>query len=133
MSHSSSFVPYKNRILNLHREVMVYRNLRGRSIGKRWSIMQDGLVVGHAGDVTIKEARFVVREAGRQRVIRDKRKNVHAFVAGKLTPTWYGGDFEGVSYDPYTRDCFFSLYDGRAVYTADFVSLGAKCFAQGAK
>lgn len=59
----------------------IYRNLHN---GK-WSIRDGGLIIGHADGVLVKDAALIVNEAGRLRVIREKRKNVHAFVRGDLT------------------------------------------------
>lgn len=65
--------------------VEVYYNLHSG----RWSVRaldgeHRGRVVAHAAQVTISDAEFAVSEAGRQRVIREQRKNVHAFVRGEL-------------------------------------------------
>jgi len=59
---------------------------------------------------------FVVNESGRQRVIRDKQKNVHAFVDGELEESFplksmkarEGGEGADVriTYDPYTMRSF---------------------------
>jgi hypothetical protein len=48
-------------------------------------------------------AEFIVNEAGRQRVIKEKRKNVHAFVVGYLFGGCLGHEASGgvpVSYNP---------------------------------
>jgi hypothetical protein len=45
--------------------------------------------MGHANYLLLHNCRFVVREKGRQKVILNKRKNVHAFVRGDLK-TGYG-------------------------------------------
>jgi len=44
---------------------------------------ETGLLYCHAHRVELHDAKFRVQEAGRQRVLRDKRKNVHAYVVGK--------------------------------------------------
>jgi hypothetical protein len=56
---------------NLHRNLFSIRALSGPMKGR---------VIGHAHKVILEDVAFVVREAGRQRVLREKRKNVHAFV-----------------------------------------------------
>ena len=63
-------------------KVSVYRNLHNGLI----SIKSDasGLVLGHAKTVSLALASFIVYEKGRQRVLRDKQKNVHAYVKGLL-------------------------------------------------
>lgn len=43
-----------------------------------------GRVIGYAKAVTLRDAHTVVSEAGRQRVLREKRKNVHAYIDGQL-------------------------------------------------
>lgn len=54
----------------------VYRNLHKNC----FSIKRRGLVVGHAEALYMENVTFVVSEAGRQRVLRTKRKTVHATV-----------------------------------------------------
>lgn len=41
--------------------------------------------MAHADTVTLSDAEFVVNESGRQRVLKEKSKNVHAYVRGKIT------------------------------------------------
>lgn len=60
--------------------IEVYFNLHK----KVFSVRQSGLVVKHIDIIIIKDANFVVSQAGRERVLREKRKNVHAFVRGKV-------------------------------------------------
>ena len=43
---------------------------------------ETGLLYCHAHRVEIHNAKFRVQEAGRQRVIKNKRKNVHAYIIG---------------------------------------------------
>lgn len=40
-------------------------------------------MVAHRQSLTLKDVQFKVSEAGRQRVIREKKKNVHAGVVGQ--------------------------------------------------
>ena len=105
-------------------KVSVYRNLHNGLISIKSA--SSGLVLGHAKSVDISGADFVVNEAGRQRVLRDKQKNVHAYVKGVLmdvrgfTPykeRWNGGATSRgpwdtvhkvtvVSYNPYKAPHF---------------------------
>ena len=62
--------------------VQVYRNLNNGLISIQ--DLSTGLVLGHAYAIDLEDATFIVREAGRQQVIKEKRKNVHAFVRGKV-------------------------------------------------
>lgn len=64
-------------------KAFVYRNLQRDC----WSVKalsgpNKGRVVLHATEVLVTDAEFRVNEAGRQRVLREKRKNVHAGVVG---------------------------------------------------
>ena len=75
--------PYKGRTFDPDRPVRVYRNL-GHESPEAFSVMQRGLVVGHADRLVLGAARPVVSAAGRARVLRTKRKNVHAFIEGHV-------------------------------------------------
>jgi hypothetical protein len=86
--------------------VKVYRNLRR----KCYSVMYKGKVIRHESYTLLTNVKFNVRAAGRDRVRREKRKNVHAFVEGE-----YGtidlneydfSDLVWVSYNPYKNDSF---------------------------
>ena len=43
---------------------------------------QSGKVIGHYHDLYLKDAKYLVSEAGRKRVLKEKKKNVHAGVSG---------------------------------------------------
>jgi hypothetical protein len=63
----------------------VYLNLHKKS----WSVRSRekdnyGKIYAHRKIVIIKNPIFVVNEGGRQRVLREKQKNIHAFVRGEL-------------------------------------------------
>lgn len=60
---------------NLHRKLFSVRAEEGPA---------KGLVVAHCTAVNLYGVQFVVNQAGRARVIREGRKNVHAFVRGEL-------------------------------------------------
>ena len=66
-------------------KVDVYRNLhngmysiKSREAGTR------GLVIAHATRLWLSDVQFVVSQAGRNRVLREKKKYVHAVVRGTL-------------------------------------------------
>lgn len=63
-------------------KVRVYFNLHSGL----WSIQdyKTRRVIGHASRVNLTDCTFQVSEAGRQRVLRERKKNVHAFVVGTL-------------------------------------------------
>jgi len=78
--------------------VSIYRNLHNGLISIKSA--SSGLVLGHAKSVDIVGADFVVNEAGRQRVLRDKQKNVHAYVKGLLLNTGGFKPYKGRSLGP---------------------------------
>lgn len=92
--------------------VRVYRNLRLSSDGRKvYSVLRGGRVVAHVHQIMLKDAKFQVQPAGRARVRRERRKCVHAFVAGTVTESAFGTDASGrlparVTYNPYQDDQF---------------------------
>lgn len=67
-------------------KVDVYRNLHnGMYSIKARSGQHKGLVIAHAHQVWLDDVEFVVSDAGRNRVLREKKKYVHAFVRGTLS------------------------------------------------
>lgn len=99
--------------------VWVYRNLKhGRKSPLLYSVMQNGRVVCRTHRIMLKDARFVVRETGRQKVLRKGRKNVHAFVVGMVVASAMGRTSRGwlnlkVAYNPYLGNSF--VIDGSKV------------------
>ena len=70
----------------------------------------------------MEDAKFVVSKSGRQRVLREGKKYVHAFVVGELVDTWnLTESFEEVRYNPHIFDAFF---------TVPFFDLGGKKHGQ---
>lgn len=61
-------------------EVKVYWNFHK----KLFSVQHKGRVIGHAKRVIVEGVDFLVSEAGHDRVLRERCKNVHAFVCGVL-------------------------------------------------
>ena len=86
---------------NLHKECLSVKSLSGTC---------KGLVVLHTNTINLTDVTFKVSEAGRQRVLREQRKNVHAVVVG------YIQGFESISsvgyeqayYNPYRTRTFMS-------------------------
>ena len=67
-------------------KVDVYKNLRNGMFSiKARSGQYKGLVVAHARQVWLDDVEFVVSKSGRDRVLREKKKYVHAFVRGTLS------------------------------------------------
>ena len=115
--------------LDLDRTVKVYWNLHR----KCFSVQQDGLVKAHLNRVYLHSVEFKVSEAGRQRVIKEQRKNVHAFAVGTMVDAYAVGTMEGkvdlwslnpvkVSYNPYKSGTFVTG-DGGSINFAPMACL----------
>ena len=106
------------REINMDAPVAIYKNLHNGL----FSVKQGGLVVAHVASVTLTSVTLKVSEAGRQRVLRDKQKNVHAFVVGMIKDINKPCDQVGarLSYNPYKAACFTWCDNGRqAIIGAD--------------
>lgn len=104
----------------------VYRNLRTDT----WSLREGGRVVDHPEVVCLTDVRFVVQPAGRERVRREGRKNVHAFVRGNVVDSFeywwnpiYNYRFRRATYNPYQHDTFVDSLTGEPVLTSAFARL----------
>ncbi len=87
--------------------VQVYYNLHK----KRLSVRNRGKVIRHADIVLLENVKFHVQPAGQAKVRKNKRKNVHAYVAGDLASKQGFGngtveEFDLVKYNPYKYDFF---------------------------
>lgn len=101
--------------------VMVYRNITKGC----WSIKdtKTNRVIGHADSLWLSNCGFKVSEAGRQRVIRERKKYVHAGITGMITLKWNTIDkWTKVRYNPYTCSTFVDP-EMKPVYHADVVYL----------
>jgi hypothetical protein len=98
-------------------KVFVYFNLHR----KLWSIKalegpMKGRVIDHQRQVYLERCTFKVSEAGRQRVLRERKKNVHAGVVGYLSSTKAnhivppGGFSIPIVYNPYKYDRFMAVF-----------------------
>jgi hypothetical protein len=126
----------------LNNKVEVYKNLHN---GK-FSIRQNGLVIGHADNVLLMNVSFKVAEAGRQRVLKECKKNVHSFVCGDLInaenftsfkgrklPSWILtgplsdsiDHWDDISYNPYKWTSFVNKASGMPVRASKMVYLAS--------
>lgn len=112
------------------RRVFVYKNLHEGC----WSIKdrQTGHVVAHADKVELSDVKLKVSEPGRQRVIKEQSKNVHAGLEGnleKISLTGYPSrryvhrqsDSAPtlVTYNPYKYETFVNKADETPVLTGE--------------
>lgn len=101
------------------KKVFVFFNLHNNL----WSIRHNGKTIGHTDKIVLDQPEFKVSEAGRQRVIRDKKKNVHAGVSGFVSAeATEHGPQEGrtrASYNPYRGPHFTAAGTDNAIHSAD--------------
>lgn len=121
------FTSYKGRWVHDGQRVQVYRNLKFKD-KVVYSIRdtKTGLVLGHASNLMLSGCEFVVNESGRQRVLKEKKKNVHAHIEGRYGVVHAGDDriFSkgvGVRYNPYTGSTFEIANHGGSIYKANVV------------
>ncbi len=106
--------------------VYVYWNLHRHC----WSVKRKGIVVAHHESLLLKDVTFKVSEPGRLRVIKEKRKNVHAYANGNIVLINKAKPFGfncKITYNPYFYDSFV-FYENieRKIYNAPFVYCGNK-------
>lgn len=106
--------------------IRVYYNFRKKLFSVQAKVNGKWTVVEHTKDIYLRNATFKVSEAGRQRVLKQKRKNVHAFIIGERFP-FIPKSFvyrDEVSYNPYKGPNFViaNQYD-KPVDEAKYVTI----------
>lgn len=109
--------------LFLGERVFVYFNLHR----KCWSVklLRTGRVVGHHDHLVLRDCAFKVSAKGRRRVLKERRRNVHAGVVGILAQTSMSDVAGGtpIAYNPYKYETFVEVESGDPVFQADVVAL----------
>jgi hypothetical protein len=105
--------------------VMVYRNLTRNC----WSIkdMATNRVIGHAVSLELIGVQFKVSVSGRERVIRERKKYVHAGGFGTCEKFDFDAstcNWKKVKYNPYVNATFVDEF-GNAIHSADFAIFDA--------
>jgi len=119
--HNNSEEDYRGK------NVMVYYNLHKHT----FSVTYKSKVILHADYVKLKDVEFRVRGGGKEKVRSDKRKNVHAFVIGKLIDYCEypckdlpeESSDKVITYDPYKYDSFVYKSDEKPVHSAKEVEM----------
>jgi len=101
---------------NLHKHIF---SIQSRETGDY------GKVIAHKNSVVVAQPKFVVRQAGREKVIEDKKKNVHAFVVGTLLEEYILTSSRPrlLSYNPYRNTTFVMADTGEGIITAELSKL----------
>lgn len=109
--------------LTVGQRVKVYKNLHKNC----YSIAdaKTGKVVAYADEIILRDATFRVGKKGRERVLREKRKNVHAYVVGTYAINYPVETLHRkVNYNPYKADYFYDVDTGEPVESSKVVYLG---------
>ena len=98
--------------------VEVYFNLHKKTFSVRSA--KSGKVLLHTDEVHIENPEFVVRQSGRNRVLSEGRKNVHAFVRGDATffRCTNRPMLDTLTYNPYKYASFVDKQTEEPVYKA---------------
>ena len=103
----------------------IYRNLH-RNL---FSIRLRGRVTDRGDEFIAENVIFKVNESGRQRVLKEKKKNVHAFcVSDKYYPHKTSVDrYRTITYNPYVASYF--TCDGKRIDSASKIYFrSGKCY-----
>jgi hypothetical protein len=100
-------------MISVQHRVQVYKNLHTGT----WSVRQGGIVIDHPLELALRDCRFLVQPAGRAKVLREQRKNVHAYISGYIVPMaeameGFLYDVCQVSYNPYKAGHFTDPHGG---------------------
>ncbi len=83
-------------------------------------------VIGYMERIVVRNAHFVVSPSGRARVLREKMKNIHAYVEGEFKYELQNADFSNVYmrevyYNPYFVATFVDKESLQPIYSASLV------------
>jgi len=87
-------------------KVRVYFNLHKKLLSVQTKVNGRWKVIKHTDSISLADVKFKVSEAGRQRVLREKRKNVHAFIEGMEIAELTEQIAQKVTYNPYKYEKF---------------------------
>lgn len=96
-----------------------------------YTIMQGFRVLASARQVRLRDATFTVRESGRQKMLRDGKRTVHAWIVGTLVDYTHNDegreldvlDGRRVGYNPHRAGHFMDREDQSPVTEATLVQL----------
>lgn len=115
----NDYIVYRGR-------VRAYRNLNKRKLGVVWSIqsVRPRKIIEHTRCVLLENVVFSVSEAGRLRVLAERKKNVHACIVGDALEESSARQLSGwvpAYYNPYIAGHF--LVDGEPIHKCRYAKL----------
>jgi len=97
--------------------VFVYRNLHKKCYSVK--SLKTGRVIAHVDSIDLINVSFRVSQSGRERVLRERRKNVHAGVVGYIASSNDTNYSMDVTYNPYKYNSFVMKNDETPVFKAE--------------
>lgn len=112
--------------MNIGTKVDVYFNLHKKCLSVR--DRKTRLVIKHVDSIALDDVTFRVSESGRQRVLREHRKNVHAFVSGVVSSATCCSEQQTfrATYNPYKYSSFVASHDESPVHHASRVFINGR-------
>jgi len=107
------------------KQVRIYYNFHKKLYSVQEKVDGRWKVVEHTNNINLINVTFKVSEAGRQRVIKEKRKNVHAAMIGERFP-FIPKSFvyrDEVSYNPYKSPYFMVKSEDKPLDKAKYVQI----------
>lgn len=122
MKNEKEFYMKKKEPLIEGDKVFVYFNLHKKTFSVK--NLSTGIVVAYLDNVNLKDAIFKVSQKGRERVLQEKRKNVHAGVVGVFTYEEFNQSLtKQAKYNPYKYESFVDSETKEKVESSKTVSL----------
>jgi hypothetical protein len=106
---------------DIGKEVRLYRNLLNGLISVQHNIKGRGWILsGHCNNCVISKVSFKVSEAGRQRTLREKQRNAHAYATGILMAreakeVYIPNKAIEIGYNPYKQGFFYNKTTGEKI------------------
>ena len=100
---------FKGRSVDFNLPVEVYRCLNRK--GRIFSIRQNGLVVAHGNNFTLRNVEFVIRELSKRKVIYKRERQVHAWAKGFIEDTLTLAFGINLYYDPFSVGGFYIFFN----------------------
>jgi len=100
---------------NLHKKLFSVVAMEGENKGR---------VIEHVNEVELAKPVFRVQQAGRRRVLKENKKNVHAYVAGYTCSLKDSVKMDGeATYNPYKYSTFVDRKDGSPIRSSEYCRL----------
>lgn len=107
--------------------IRVYKNLHKNCYSIQQKINNTWKVIEYSNEIILENCSFKIYENGRQKVIKEKRKNVHAFICGEklnLNSKQINiNNLVTISYNPYYSDSFYIKDSKEKIKSAKIIIL----------